>query len=658
MVVLLILALPVFSSGEGVSEFDSGAAQADSLPVSRVTMYTAGLAHVVHETSVTDDEMILFPVEPGDINDILKSLVVEDLDGGTIDVVNFDSSDPLSVILGNLRVNPSGAPPLADFLAGCQGEWVTVSSGSEQAEGRIFSIEKKQTEDGQLVLLNLLNSSGIKQVSINSFSNIKFTDPALQAELESALKKISADRIKAVRTLKISFRGSGERRVRLSYIRAVPLWKTSYRIVIDESGTSRLEGWAIVQNTGSTAWNNIQLGFVAGRPNAFTMDLSTPRYVTRENISTAAEKPIGATAYERSYSKQAAPAPSARAYYDESYMAMEEDLFGYAEAEEPYTPAANEAQASAVSSGNFYRYDVNHPVTIEARSSAMIPIIQYEEAGKSLGVYDPSYSLVFKGIELKNGSNAQWAAGPATILEGRYYGGDALIPEMIPESSRLITYAVHGSVEVDKSAESGARKITGLRISGGILQRTEKMKRETVYNISGDEDKILLIHPKDSGWKLIDSPQDYEETSSEYRFSLTEWDKPIVVSEEYTISNQYALNSMRINDIGFYLEWDGISDQMKKALNRISSLKRNIETIKTELNSINSQISRITRDQGRIRENMKVLDKESDLFKRYSEQLESQETEITDYYSQQQRKQGELNSAEERLSEYISDLEI
>ena len=254
VIILLIFALPVYSSGEGVSEITESAISADELPVTRVTLYTAGLAHMVHETTVSDDEVLYFPVEPKDINDVLKSLAVEDLDGGTVDVVNFDSSDPLSVVLADLRINPAGSPSIADFLIGTQGEYVVVTVDDAEIEGRIFSVEKTQNENGPNVVLNLLNNRGLNPVNITNLRNLKFIDPVLQEELLTALGKIAGSRVKTVRTLKISFKGSGERRIRLSYIRAVPLWKTSYRIILDEEGIPRLEGWAIVQNTGTAAW--------------------------------------------------------------------------------------------------------------------------------------------------------------------------------------------------------------------------------------------------------------------------------------------------------------------------------------------------------------------------------------------------------------------
>ncbi|MBI9105640.1 MAG: hypothetical protein JEZ04_02790 [Spirochaetales bacterium] len=655
-ILLLIFSLPVYSAGEGVLETEQ--AVPGRLPVTRVTLFTAGLAQMVHETKVNDDEVLTFQADPKDINDLLKSLNIEDLDGGTVDVVNFDSIDPLSVTLGDFRLNPSGSPSVTDFLFRTQGESVTVKSGGQTQSGRIFNVEQAQSEEGPRTILNLMNSGGISAIDISDLGSLQFDDPVLQKELNSALKLIADSRLKTVRNLRISFRGSGERRIRLSYIKAVPLWKTSYRIVLDEDGVPRLEGWAIVQNTGGSSWEDIRLSFVAGKPNAFTMDLSTPRYITRRSVDIAAETPMGPTSYAKGLEQPPPQASMSRAYSEAPSMAMEAEAYDYAYAEEPYSPPALTSQAPGVREGNFYRYEINHPVTINARSSAMIPIVSEGEAGTSLGIYDPSYGLVFKGIRLTNNTEAHWAAGPVTVTEGRFYGGDALLPEMIPGSNRLLTYAQHGTLEVDKLSTSQGQKITALKITDGILYRTDMLTRETLYHVEGDENELLIIYPKESGWKLTMNPEIAEETQSEYRFTVSTWDKPIKVSEEYIISRQFSLNNFRQSDIAVYVEWSGITPAMKKALNSIAELKTKVENIRLEINNLNNHLSRIERDQLRMRENMKVLDKESDLFKQYSGTFASQEKELGQLNSDISMKQNEILGAEKTLKDYISSLNL
>ena len=654
IIFLFIFAIPAFSNGEGTIE-TAGTGNAD-IPITRVTLYTAGLAQIVQETTVTDNESISFQVEPKDINDILKSLIVEDLDGGTVDVVTFNSNDPLSVVLGDLRVDPSGSPALTDFLKHTQGEAVVVTTEKGLFRGRIFSVETFREDNRLITILNLMDSNGIQRVDITELKNLQFEDPQLQKEIVSALGMIARSRVKTVRTLKISCKGSGKRKIRLSYIRAVPLWKTSYRLVLNEAGIPRLEGWAIVQNTGSQSWKNVRLGFVAGQPNAFTMDLATPRYITRKQVDIVSAAPIGATSYGKASPPESARAKS-MAYSGASSRAVDDYKL---EEQAAYNPAPLAPQASGIREGNFYRYDVKLPVTVGARSSGMIPIIMQEDVGKSIAVYDPAYNKVFKGVRLVNSTGAHWAAGPVTVIEGRYYGGDALLPDMIPGSSRILTYAVHGTLEVQKTRSVQPQRITSLKITDGILYRTDKAVRETRYNIDGDGDgdELILIHPREAGWKLIKSPEVLEETPREYRFVLHSWKKPVLVEEEYTISNQFSLSSVRNSDLTVYLEWKEISPRIKRAPGKITELKLDTENIRGEINSLKNQINRIERDQNRIRQNMKVLDKKSDLFQQYASQLSVQETQLKDINSQIGDRQTKLQSANKVLRDYITALDL
>ena len=84
----------------------------------------------------------------------------------------------------------------------------------------------------------------------------------------------------------ITANGSGERQLFVSYISEVPIWKTTYRIVLDPKGQSQplLQGWAIVDNTVGEDWNNVELSLVAGAPQSFIEQLSQPYYARRSVV--------------------------------------------------------------------------------------------------------------------------------------------------------------------------------------------------------------------------------------------------------------------------------------------------------------------------------------------------------------------------------------
>jgi hypothetical protein len=81
----------------------------------------------------------------------------------------------------------------------------------------------------------------------------------------------------------ISADGAGERSLFVSYISEAPVWKATYRIVLDPKRGKEplLQGWAIVDNVIGQDWENVQLSLVAGAPQSFIQNLSQPYYSRR-----------------------------------------------------------------------------------------------------------------------------------------------------------------------------------------------------------------------------------------------------------------------------------------------------------------------------------------------------------------------------------------
>lgn len=69
----------------------------------------------------------------------------------------------------------------------------------------------------------------------------------------------------------------------MSYISEVPVWKSTYRIILpSKSGQNPLlQGWAIVDNTTGEDWEKVQLSLMAGAPQSFIQNLSQPYFSRR-----------------------------------------------------------------------------------------------------------------------------------------------------------------------------------------------------------------------------------------------------------------------------------------------------------------------------------------------------------------------------------------
>ena len=78
----------------------------------------------------------------GQINDLLKSLVLRDLDGGTISSVTYSSRDPITRTLKSFSIDLTSNPTLANLLTQTRGEAieVTLASGNTLT-GTIISVE-------------------------------------------------------------------------------------------------------------------------------------------------------------------------------------------------------------------------------------------------------------------------------------------------------------------------------------------------------------------------------------------------------------------------------------------------------------------------------------------------------------------------------------
>ena len=82
--------------------------------------------------------------------------------------------------------------------------------------------------------ISLLDDGGdVRSFALEPGVNVRFADRDLEMELTRALGLMDSSRHQEdTRHLVLSTAGSGERQFRVSYISEVPVWKTTYRIVL------------------------------------------------------------------------------------------------------------------------------------------------------------------------------------------------------------------------------------------------------------------------------------------------------------------------------------------------------------------------------------------------------------------------------------------
>src|ERR1017187_1087624 len=103
---------------------------ADKLPIKRVVLYKNGVGYFEHVGRVHDKQDVAIAFTSGQLNDVLKSLTVLDLNGGRITGVAYGSSAPIDRQLGDLRLPLKEKGSMADFLDALRGARLEIRNGT------------------------------------------------------------------------------------------------------------------------------------------------------------------------------------------------------------------------------------------------------------------------------------------------------------------------------------------------------------------------------------------------------------------------------------------------------------------------------------------------------------------------------------------------
>jgi hypothetical protein len=266
---------------------------ADRLPVKRVVLYKNGVGYFEHSARVQGTQDLNIDFTSAQLNDVLKSLTVVDLGGGHINGVRFNSVAPLSERLKTLRLPLGEYASRNDLLGALRGTRVEVRSGTALTAGKIlgFEVMKRFGDKPELVeevtVLTLVTDTGeVRSFELGAGTSVRIADRELADEVERYLNLIGSAKAVDLRRLTISAAGTGEREIFVSYISEVPVWKSTYRILVDAKHGNQplVQGWAVVDNTIGEDWKDVQLSLVAGAPQSFVQNISQPMYVQRPEV--------------------------------------------------------------------------------------------------------------------------------------------------------------------------------------------------------------------------------------------------------------------------------------------------------------------------------------------------------------------------------------
>jgi hypothetical protein len=663
------------------------AAKGVSVPVKAVVLFSSGVGYFEHFGTVNGAGSTELRFKTQQINDILKSLVLQDMDGGKVTTISYPSQDPIAKTLRSFQVDITSNPSLGDLLNQLRGAKVKVSLGAEATEGTILGLEKKKTasdKEGTIEswMLNLISGGTIRSVSLDSVTKLELEDPQLQEELGKALLALSQARDQDKKPVTINFTGEGERHIRLGYVVETPIWKTSYRLLLGDK--PQLQGWAIVENQTDNDWNDVQLSLVSGRPISFIQDLYQPLYVPRPTVQPELYASLRPQTYEggmelaKQVERFAAGVPAAPAPVELHHETASADVSSLASRgmnRAALTATRSEAQyragvdasssvasvASAAKIGELFQYTVGS-VSLPRQRSAMIPIITDPVEVERVSIYNAQVLArnPLNGAKLKNTTGKHLLAGPITVLDGSSYAGDASIDNVPPGQQRLISFGVDLQVIVDSTKRTSQSVIQTGEIIKGILHLTRKhvMSQEYQAENKGDKDKALIVeHPIRGGWKLLDTDKPIETTPTLYRFQgkvAAGKATQLLVKEEIIEREQYAILSGDMPQLDFYSRQGEIPKDVRDVLIKAMQMKSAMLDTQRQIADLQRLSSQITAEQQRIRENMKTVAANTEYSNRLLKKLNDQESEMEKIQAQSEAARKTLDQQRKELEGFLS----
>ncbi len=626
------------------------------LPVREVILYKHGVGYFERSGHLAAGESAHLDFQAAEMNDVLKSLTIEEKGGGKISGLRYDSSQPLGAKLAEFPFRLGEGQPLSAVLDQLKGARLELKFAAETVAGAIVAARRiagdaKQSEREQITLL--ADGGDLRNFDLAAASSIRFSDPTVQGQFKEYLLALTQARSKDKRSVYIDSSTAGAREITAGYMIPTPVWKSSYRLIFDESAQPMLEGWAIVDNTTGEDWTNVRLALVSGRPISFISALYEPRFINRRIAGLPDEEGQGPVVYQGALDemkkaqvgsgvaggamanrmKMAAAPAMAR-----SEMMADSAMRGDLSSSIASTAAAREL-------GELFEYRIASAVTIRKSESAMLPFLQQKVAGRKLLIYSDAASVhPLDAVEITNSSGKTLDGGPITVYDAGAYAGEALVETVKAGDKRLVSYAIDLGTRITTQFDSKGDLVREIHFRRGILTaRTAAVETRTytIRNVDQKAKTLVIEHPARPGYALLERKAT-EKTSNAYRFEVklgADSTEKFPVVEERVYDNTMAVTNLTPDVLSSFIQNRGLSEAGRRALEQMATLKRQIAANDGDAHGVDGEINAMVNDQNRIRQNINSLN-----------QVNGQQQQVQNYARELAQQESQLATLRDRLS--------
>lgn len=696
-----------------------------TLPIRRVILYSNGVAYIERRGTVTGHAEIDLSFKQSQVDDVLKSMVVLDLGQGRIGAVSYNSSAPPAARMADIpfsieaQSENANSGGLAGVLSQLQGARVVVSTANRTANGSILTIEERKSQidankPAQVTHTLVIASEGGELVSFDlaEVRSIKLVDEGTRRDVNEFANATASARRRDAKTIVVTSDGAGSREMLVSYTIAAPIWKTTYRVVLDSTGKPFFQGWAIVDNVSDEDWNHISLSLVSGSPVSFIQPIQQPFYRYRPVIGMPEDLKLDPQTYEPGEGRGigigdgtgAGAGASAGKDKDEAKRIQTNNGLGFQQRQVQQLPlngrgvnnltalsptvsnfaggatslsdaitrpdSGVETAASGAEVGDLFEYKIDQPVTVPRDRSALIPILQTRMEGERVSIYNEGNrsDRAMGGMLLKNTSPLTLEGGAMTVIDGDAYAGEALMERLKPGEQRLISFALDLGTLINARTKEDRAPTFMVRAVNGVFQAHYYQTTKRTYSLTNQTDKprvVFIEHPIHQDWTLTDDTAKPDgKTARYYRFRVPlepHQKVELPVTERRELMDNYALTNFSRPDLELFIARKYIDASTRAELEKILDLKSRMTSTDARIQAIDKEVSEIGEDQGRLRDNIKALTATAEarqLIARYVAKADTQETRLEQLNKDKQRLQDERLKLQADLEGAIRGLSI
>jgi hypothetical protein len=459
--------------------------------------------------------------------------------------------------LGCATAPPVDAPGLAlrKVVIYRNGVGYFERGGHVESDRVEFKVRKDEVGDFLATLAVLeRGGSSVRSASFPLEVDKDDAPPTPPAPTQAAQAVANAGPDKDLRRVVMGLDGK-EHDLQVGYIAQTPVWRPSYRLVIDKEAAS-LQTWGIVQNLSGEDWTNVSLSLVAEAPLAFETSLGTPVIPGRPTVTDSGEVIAVVPRSETSLAEAPAPppppasaptpapaevssngaarprggmkkrsAPGAMADKSRSYAMDEaegEMSVGGAGASPAYSRQTRNLAALAaiaVQSGTT-RYDLPAAVTIPDKSATMVMLMDQRVPGEVVALFAPdggvpdSASHPFRVARFANKTGGLLERGPLAIFTEGAFAGQGMTDPLPAGATATVPFGLDRRVAVEVARESREEGARLYHIEAGSLTIVRDAVALTKYKLkngAAEAAKLVIKHGRTAGSRMKNFPAGTED---------------------------------------------------------------------------------------------------------------------------------------------------